>query len=77
MTTQHYSEPMSVIVTRLCSIRFSSSFVISFIALHYDAMVCSITPCLITYDFEMQVSDGDHIDRLISCLYMALPFFVV
>ncbi|RVW95786.1 hypothetical protein CK203_025693 [Vitis vinifera] len=27
--------------------------------------------------FEMQVSDGDHIDRLISCLYMALPFFVV
>ena len=25
----------------------------------------------------MQVSDGDHVDRLISCLYMALPFFVV
>ena len=22
-------------------------------------------------------SDGDHVDRLISCLYMALPFFVV
>ncbi|KAF7150257.1 hypothetical protein RHSIM_Rhsim02G0138500 [Rhododendron simsii] len=27
-------------------------------------------------DFNMQVSDGDHIDRLISCLFMALPFFV-
>jgi hypothetical protein len=25
----------------------------------------------------MQVSDADHIDRLISCLYMALPFVVV
>lgn len=25
----------------------------------------------------LQVSDGDHIDRLISCLHMALPFFVV
>ncbi|PIA31324.1 hypothetical protein AQUCO_05100098v1 [Aquilegia coerulea] len=24
---------------------------------------------------EFNVSDGDHIDRLISCLYMALPFF--
>ncbi|KAG5561801.1 hypothetical protein RHGRI_004746 [Rhododendron griersonianum] len=27
-------------------------------------------------DFNMKVSDGDHIDRLISCLFMALPFFV-
>ncbi|XP_023736600.1 apoptosis inhibitor 5-like protein API5 isoform X1 [Lactuca sativa] len=26
--------------------------------------------------FDVQVSDGDHIDRLISCLYMALPFFL-
>ncbi|XP_022724373.1 apoptosis inhibitor 5-like protein API5 isoform X1 [Durio zibethinus] len=26
--------------------------------------------------FDMQVSDADHIDRLISCLFMALPFFV-
>lgn len=26
---------------------------------------------------EMQVEDADHIDRLISCLYMALPFVVV
>ncbi|XP_059670117.1 apoptosis inhibitor 5-like protein API5 isoform X2 [Cornus florida] len=25
---------------------------------------------------QFNVSDGDHIDRLISCLYMALPFFV-
>ncbi|KAL6333521.1 hypothetical protein AAG906_028706 [Vitis piasezkii] len=27
-------------------------------------------------DAQFNVSDGDHIDRLISCLYMALPFFV-
>jgi hypothetical protein len=26
---------------------------------------------------QTQVSDTDHIDRLISCLYMALPFFLV
>ncbi|XP_028116242.1 apoptosis inhibitor 5-like protein API5 isoform X3 [Camellia sinensis] len=26
-------------------------------------------------DAQLQVSDGDHIDRLISCLHMALPFF--
>lgn len=25
---------------------------------------------------QFNVSDGDHIDRLISCLYMALPFFM-
>lgn len=25
----------------------------------------------------MQVADADHIDRLISCVYMALPFVVV
>lgn len=25
----------------------------------------------------MQVTDGDHIDRLISCLFMAIPFFEV
>ncbi|XP_024987837.1 apoptosis inhibitor 5-like protein API5 isoform X2 [Cynara cardunculus var. scolymus] len=27
-------------------------------------------------DAQFDVSDGDHIDRLISCLYMALPFFL-
>ncbi|XP_058202508.1 apoptosis inhibitor 5-like protein API5 isoform X3 [Rhododendron vialii] len=27
-------------------------------------------------DAQFNVSDGDHIDRLISCLFMALPFFV-
>ncbi|KAI3800835.1 hypothetical protein L1987_28932 [Smallanthus sonchifolius] len=27
-------------------------------------------------DAQFSVSDGDHVDRLISCLYMALPFFV-
>nr|GEV68786.1 hypothetical protein [Tanacetum cinerariifolium] len=27
-------------------------------------------------DARFSVSDGDHVDRLISCLYMALPFFV-
>ncbi|XP_021992801.1 apoptosis inhibitor 5-like protein API5 [Helianthus annuus] len=27
-------------------------------------------------DAPFDVSDGDHIDRLISCLYMALPFFL-
>ncbi|OVA14487.1 Apoptosis inhibitory 5 [Macleaya cordata] len=27
-------------------------------------------------DAQFNVSDGDHIDRLISCLYMALPFFM-
>ncbi|KAJ8761434.1 hypothetical protein K2173_001565 [Erythroxylum novogranatense] len=27
-------------------------------------------------DAQFNVSDGDHIDRLISCLYMALPFFL-
>jgi uncharacterized protein YnzC (UPF0291/DUF896 family) len=27
-------------------------------------------------DAQFNVSDGDHVDRLISCLYMALPFFV-
>ncbi|GJV30402.1 apoptosis inhibitor 5-like protein API5 [Tanacetum coccineum] len=27
-------------------------------------------------DLVKKVSDGDHVDRLISCLYMALPFFV-
>lgn len=32
---------------------------------------------LITIVTAMQVSDGDHIDRLLSCLYMALPFFMV
>ncbi|XP_028071488.1 apoptosis inhibitor 5-like protein API5 [Camellia sinensis] len=26
-------------------------------------------------DAQFNVSDGDHIDRLISCLHMALPFF--
>ncbi|XP_059661467.1 apoptosis inhibitor 5-like protein API5 [Cornus florida] len=26
-------------------------------------------------DAQFNASDGDHIDRLISCLYMALPFF--
>ncbi|KAL8460582.1 hypothetical protein ACS0TY_032200 [Phlomoides rotata] len=26
-------------------------------------------------DAQFDVSDGDHIDRLISCLFMALPFF--
>jgi len=25
----------------------------------------------------MQVADADHIERLISCVYMALPFVVV
>ncbi|XP_058211121.1 apoptosis inhibitor 5-like protein API5 [Rhododendron vialii] len=28
-------------------------------------------------DTQFNVSDGDHIDRLISCLHMALPFFVM
>ncbi|KAA8515184.1 hypothetical protein F0562_018363 [Nyssa sinensis] len=27
-------------------------------------------------DAQFTVTDGDHIDRLISCLYMALPFFM-
>ncbi|XP_071736157.1 apoptosis inhibitor 5-like protein API5 [Rutidosis leptorrhynchoides] len=27
-------------------------------------------------DAQFDVSDGDHIDRLISCIYMAIPFFV-
>ncbi|XP_076903556.1 apoptosis inhibitor 5-like protein API5 isoform X2 [Bidens hawaiensis] len=27
-------------------------------------------------DAQFSVSDGDHVDRLISCLYMALPFFI-
>ncbi|KAL6992442.1 Apoptosis inhibitor 5, variant 2 [Sarracenia purpurea var. burkii] len=27
-------------------------------------------------DAQFNVSDGDHIDRLISCLFMALPFFM-
>ncbi|PWA59260.1 apoptosis inhibitory protein 5 (API5) [Artemisia annua] len=27
-------------------------------------------------DAQFDVSDGDHIDRLISCIYMALPFFL-
>ncbi|KAF9588135.1 hypothetical protein IFM89_007611 [Coptis chinensis] len=27
-------------------------------------------------DAQFNVSDGDHIDRLISCLHMALPFFM-
>ncbi|KAJ0589689.1 putative apoptosis inhibitory 5 [Helianthus annuus] len=27
-------------------------------------------------DAQFDVSDGDHVDRLISCLYMALPFFI-
>ncbi|OAY24890.1 apoptosis inhibitor 5-like protein API5 [Manihot esculenta] len=27
-------------------------------------------------DAQFNVSDGEHIDRLISCLYMALPFFL-
>uniref|UniRef100_A0A5B7B0X5 Putative apoptosis inhibitor 5 isoform X1 n=1 Tax=Davidia involucrata TaxID=16924 RepID=A0A5B7B0X5_DAVIN len=27
-------------------------------------------------DAQFNVTDGDHIDRLISCLYMALPFFM-
>ncbi|KAM7525055.1 hypothetical protein LguiA_014957 [Lonicera macranthoides] len=27
-------------------------------------------------DAQFSVSDGDHVDRLISCLYMALPFFM-
>ncbi|KAK1422708.1 hypothetical protein QVD17_17994 [Tagetes erecta] len=27
-------------------------------------------------DAQFNVADGDHVDRLISCLYMALPFFV-
>lgn len=27
-------------------------------------------------DAQFNVSDGDHIDRLLSCLYMALPFFM-
>lgn len=27
-------------------------------------------------DAQFSASDGDHLDRLISCLYMALPFFV-
>ena len=26
---------------------------------------------------KMQVSDGDHIARLIACLFMAIPFFEV
>lgn len=26
---------------------------------------------------SMQVADADHIDRLISCLFMAIPFVVV
>lgn len=32
---------------------------------------------LLIKSFLLQVSDGDHIDRLISCLHMALPFFEV
>ncbi|XP_071697557.1 apoptosis inhibitor 5-like protein API5 [Rutidosis leptorrhynchoides] len=28
-------------------------------------------------DAQFSVEDGDHVDRLISCLYMALPFFVM
>ncbi|KAF5944930.1 hypothetical protein HYC85_019007 [Camellia sinensis] len=28
-------------------------------------------------DAQFNVSDGDHIDRLISCLFMALPFFML
>ncbi|KAK5792195.1 hypothetical protein PVK06_033309 [Gossypium arboreum] len=28
-------------------------------------------------DAQFDVSDADHIDRLISCLFMAIPFFVV
>ncbi|KAI7730975.1 hypothetical protein M8C21_006824 [Ambrosia artemisiifolia] len=27
-------------------------------------------------DAQFSVEDGDHVDRLISCLYMALPFFI-
>ncbi|KAL8211104.1 hypothetical protein R6Q57_005541 [Mikania cordata] len=27
-------------------------------------------------DAQFIISDGDHVDRLISCLYMALPFFI-
>ncbi|KAL8236131.1 hypothetical protein R6Q59_017212 [Mikania micrantha] len=27
-------------------------------------------------DAQFSISDGDHVDRLISCLYMALPFFI-
>ncbi|KAJ9168765.1 hypothetical protein P3X46_020255 [Hevea brasiliensis] len=27
-------------------------------------------------DAQFNISDGEHIDRLISCLYMALPFFL-
>ncbi|KAF2303964.1 hypothetical protein GH714_025325 [Hevea brasiliensis] len=28
-------------------------------------------------DAQFNISDGEHIDRLISCLYMALPFFLL
>ncbi|RVW42967.1 hypothetical protein CK203_076271 [Vitis vinifera] len=32
---------------------------------------------IMEYFCACDVSDGDHIDRLISCLYMALPLFKV
>ncbi|MBA0598677.1 hypothetical protein Gorai_008430, partial [Gossypium raimondii] len=36
-----------------------------------------VSACLLNVEcFWMQVSDADHIDRLISCLFMAIPFFV-
>jgi hypothetical protein len=39
---------------------------------------CYKNPFKVTWiGIKTQVSDTDHIDRLISCLYMALPFFLV
>ncbi|CAK9148210.1 unnamed protein product [Ilex paraguariensis] len=36
----------------------------------------SYTAFITVLAYKVQVSDGDHIDRLISCLYMALPIFM-